>query len=718
MKVYKTKEIRNVALVGNSGSGKTILAESMAFAAGLINRRGEIDKKNTISDYKEVEQEQGNSVYSTVLYTEWKDKKINILDAPGGDDFVGGAVSSLNVADTAILVLNAKNGIEVGAETSWRMAKDLNKPVIIVANHLDHENVNFLKVIEDAREIMSSKVAIVQYPVNAGAEYDAVIDLVKMKMIKWNKDGGAGEILDIPADEVDRANELKNELVETAAESDEALMELFFENDGLTEDEMMKGLTNGLVDRELFPVFCTSAKQNFGVQRLLDFITNVAPSPDLMATAKTSNGTEIKCDESGPTALFMFKNATETHVGEVLFFKVMSGTIEEGQDLINQNKNSKERVSQISAALGKKKEKVSKMFAGDIGAAVKLKDTKGDHTLSEKGSDIVFDAIKYPEPKYRTAIKAVDETDEEKLGSILHKMHEEDPTIIAQHSKELKQLILSGQGEYHITTVRWHLDTLHKLATELFAPKIPYRETITKPAYASYRHKKQSGGAGQFGEVHMLISPYEEGEYKPATYKFKDKEITLSVRGEEEFKLDWGGTFMFYNCIVGGSIDKNYLPAIIKGIMEKLENSPLTGSYARDIRVAVYDGKMHAVDSNEISFKLAGRHAFDEAFRAASPKIMEPVYNIEVRIPTESMGDIMSDLQGRRAIIQGMDNDGRYEVLKAKVPLAELDKYSTSLSSMTRGRGSYTMEFNEYAQVSPDVQKELLKKSKKDEDED
>ncbi len=717
MKVYKTNEIRNIALVGNSGSGKTTLAEAMAFAGGLISRRGEVDKNNTISDYKEVEHAQGNSVYSTVLYTEWKDKKINILDAPGGDDFVGGAISSLNIADTALLILNTQNGIEVGAEGNWRYAKGLNKPLIIVANHLDHDNVNFEKTIEDAKEILSGKIAIVQYPVNAGPEYNAVIDLVKMKMIKWTGDGGEGEILDIPANEVDKAEDLRNTLIESAAESDEALMELFFENDGLTEDEMMKGLTNGLISRDLFPVFCTSAKQNFGVNRLMDFITNVAPSPDLMPSQTSTEEKEIICNSDEKTSLFLFKNTVETHVGEVLFFKVMSGTVEEGQDLINQNKNSKERISQINVALGKKKEKVSKMYAGDIGAAVKLKDSKCDHSLSEKGSDIMFEGIKYPEPKFRTAIKAVNDADDEKLGSILHKMHEEDPTVIAEYSKELKQLILSGQGEYHISTVRWHLDTLYKLETELFSPKIPYRETITKPAYASYRHKKQSGGAGQFGEVHMLIDPYEEGKEKPGTFKFKDKEIALSVRGEEEYSLEWGGKFIFYNCIVGGSIDKNYMPAIVKGIMEKLENSPLTGSYARDIRVSVYDGKMHSVDSNEISFKLAGRHAFDTAFKDASPKIMEPVYNVEVRIPSENMGDIMSDLQGRRAIIQGMSNDGRYDILKAKVPLAEMDKYSTSLSSITRGRGSYNMTFDEYAQVTPDVQKELLKKHSSSDDE-
>jgi len=716
MKVYQTSDIRNIALVGNAGSGKTTMAEAMAFAGGHINRRGEVEKSNTLSDYKEVEQAQKNSVFVSLLHSEFNDKKINILDTPGGDDFITSSIAAIHVADTAVMLLNAQNGLEVGAEITWRFNNQKNNPAIFVINHLDHEHVNFEKTVDEIKELVTPKAQMVQYPVNAGPDFDAVIDVIKMKMIKWDEKGGAGQYLDIPENELEKAEELRTNLIESAAESDEQLMEIFFENDGLTEEQLMDGLKKGVLNRELFPILCSSSKKNFGVHRLLEFIVNVLPCPSEMPAVKTVDDKEIVADSSLDPSMFFFKTTTETHVGEVLYFKVMSGKITENQDLVNQTRGNKERIAQLLVIQGKNKDKVPEMYAGDIGATVKLKDTKFGDTVSEKASAYKFPEIDFPAAKYWTAIKAEKESDEEKLGAILNKYHEEDPTFSIEYSRELKQMIVRGQGEYHIKTVKWHLDNLHKIPVIFEPAKIPYRETITKAAHDTYKHKKQSGGAGQFGEVYLIVEPYEEDKPKPSVFKFNDGTIQVNVRDTQEFDLDWGGKMIFYNCIVGGAIDKNYMPAIIKGIFQKLENSPLTGSYVRDVRVMVYDGKMHQVDSNEVSFILAGRNAFEKAFKKAGPKIMEPVYNLKVVVPSEYMGDVMSDLQGRRAIIQGMGHEGKYEVLNAKVPLAELNKYSTALSSMTSGRGTYTMTYDEYAQVPSDVQDNLVKQLAKEEE--
>ncbi len=718
MKVYKTKDIRNIALAGHAGSGKTTLAENMAFEGKKIQRRGSIDAKTTLSDYKPVEHEQEGSVYSAVMHTEWENTKINILDAPGALDFIGGAVSSISVADTTLLLLNTQNGIEVGSEIHWRLAERFNKPVIIAANHLNHDKTNFEKTIELAKEQFSNNVTIVQYPVNQGPEFNSIIDLITGKMYKWSVDGSNPEIVDIPAEEKDKADELRTALIEAAAENDESLMETFFENETLTEDEMRDGILKGILNRGMFPVLCIAAKQNIGTRRLLDFIKNALPSPADMPAVKTIDGKEVKPDASGPKSLFVFKTSVEEHLGEVLYFKMMSGELNESDDLINQSNQNKERISQIFISNGKNRENVSSIVAGDIGATVKLKSTSNGDTLNEKGCDFKFKDIEYPNPKFRKAIKALSESDEEKLGEYLHRLRDEDPTYILEYSKELKQLIIHGQGDHHLNTLKWHLDNIFKIKTEFLAPKIPYRETITKAAQADYRHKKQSGGAGQFGEVHMIIEPYEEGKADPTSFKIGGKEYTVTVRDKDEMDLKWGGKLVFYNCIVGGVIDKNYMPAIIKGLMEKMENGPLTGSYARDIRVMVYDGKMHDVDSNEISFKIAGSKAFSDAFKKAGPKILEPVYDLEVMVPSESMGDVMSDLQGRRAIILGMSSAKGFEVIKAKIPFAEVTKYATALSSISGGRATFEMEFSEYAPVPGDIQNELIKAHEAEEEED
>ncbi len=709
MKTYSTNQIKNIALLGNAGSGKTTVAETMLFEGGVIARRGDVVSKTTVSDYHKIEQDNQTSMYSSVMYTEYNGKKINILDVPGADDFVGGTVSSLHVADTGVIVVNAQNGVEVGTEIHIRWVAKFKKPAIFLVNKCDHEHANFDKAVESIRESVGSNAVLVQYPMNAGAGFNAIVDLILFKLFTYPKDGGNPEISDIPESEMEKAEELRNELIEKAAENDESLMELFFENDGLTEDEMRKGITAGVIARGMYPVFCSSARYNMGIGRFMQFITNVAPSTSELAPALTVDGKEVKCTQSGPTSIFVFKTSVESHIGEINFFKVMSGEVKEGDDLTNNNTRNKERLSQIFASLGKNREKVASMAAGDIGCTVKMKNTKTNNTLSSPDVSYEFGKVPFPQPKYRTAIRTLTEGDEEKLGEALNRIHQEDPTVMIEYSKELRQIILSGQGEYHLNIVKGQLENYYKVPTEFVAPKIPYRETITKHAQADYRHKKQSGGSGQFGEVHIVIEPYLEGSEPKPMFKLDGKEQKMANRGVDKHKLPWGGTLEFVNCIVGGSIDARFLPAILKGIMEKLEEGPLTGSYARDIRVYVYDGKMHPVDSNEISFMLAGRNAFSKAFKIAAPKIMEPVYEVEVLVPADYMGDVMSDLQGRRAIVQGMSSEKGFEKITAKVPLAEMSKYSTSLSSITSGRAMYSMKFDEYAQVPGEIQDELLK---------
>jgi len=700
MKVYQTNEIKNIALIGGSKSGKTTLAECMLFEGGVIKRRGSVEDKNTTSDYREIELERQNSVFSTVLFTEYADKKINIIDNPGFDDFIGEVFSALKVCETAVMVVNAQNGVEVGTEITWRHATNQNIPVVLVVNQLEHEKANFDENIRQLKNQFGPKVTIVQYPVSTGLGFDSIIDVLKMKMYKYNKEGKA-EILDIPAEEKDKAEEMHATLIEAAAESDEKLMEDFFEKGTLTEDELYKGLKLGIIERNLFPVLCTSSKLNMGVGRLLEFIANSTPSPDEVAPPKTTEGKEIPCKISDPASAFIFKTSIETHIGEVSYFKVLSGEITEALDMVNSNNGTKERVSQVYICAGKNREKVAKAVAGDIAATIKLKSSYTNNTLViSKNSDFQMTPIEFPNPKYRVAVKAVNTTDDEKLGSILNEMKRIDPTLKPEYSKELKQLIVHGQGELHLAIAKWQIEKLNKIDIEFIAPKIPYRETITKQAKSVYRHKKQSGGAGQFGEVHMLIQPFSENMVDPTDFP---------IRGREDHEMPWGGKLIFHNCIVGGAIDARFMPAILKGILEKMEEGPLTGSYARDIAVYIYDGKMHPVDSNEISFKLAGRNAFREAFKNAGPKILEPIYDVEVIVPGDKMGDVMTDLQGRRAVVMGMDSEGNYQKILARVPLAEMNRYSTALSSITSGRATYGMKFFDYLQVPGEIQTQLLK---------
>jgi len=702
MKVYQTSEIKNIALVGGAKSGKTTLAEAMAFEGGVITRRGSVDDKNSISDYRDIEIDRKNSVVSSVMYAEHSDKKINIIDVPGFSDFQGELVAALNAVETAVVVINSQIGIEVGTEIAFKHTAKLEIPIMFAMNQLDTEKANFDEQIREMKEFFGEKITIVQYPINAGVGFDSFIDLITQKMYKYPKGGGQAEKSEIPASEKERAEKLHLALVENAASGADDLMEKYFDEGDLTIEEVRRGLKLGLARRTVFPVLCCSAKENMGVGRMLEFITFNVPSPnEAVATKTLTTGNKVSYDPKAPTTLFVFKTSNEQHLGEVAFMKVLAGEVNEGMDLINSKSQSKERLSQIFANSGKNKIKLDKAVAGDIISTIKLKDAKTNATLTSlKNANDSVTPIIFPEPIYTTAVRALTNTDDEKVGALINEFCQHDRSMRVELSRELKQTIIKGMGELHINTLKWYFDNQYKIAIEFFAPKIPYRETITKNAEASYRHKKQSGGAGQFGEVYLLIQPFVEGMPNQTKYP---------IRGTETHELPWGGKLVFNNCIVGGAIDARFLPAILKGIMEKMEEGPLTGSYARDIVVNVYDGKMHPVDSNELAFKLAGRTAFKEAFKNAGAKILEPIYEIEVEVPSEMMGGVMTDLQGRRAIVMGMDSEGMNQIIKAQVPLAEMYRYSTSLSSLTSGRGWFNMKYKEYQQVPTDVQNVLLK---------
>ncbi len=715
MKTYQTNEIKNIALLGNDGSGKTTLTESLLYEAGIIKRRGRITQKNTVSDYFPVEQDYGYSVFSTVFHTEWNGKKLNIIDCPGSDDFVGAALTALNVTDTAILLLKGSNGVEVGTQNHFRYTEKLGKPVIFLVNQLDDENLDYEQLLAQLTEIYGPKVVPVQYPLQTGPNFNSLIDVLLMKKYSWGPEGGEPTIEDVPAEEMDKALEMHKALVEAAAEHDEGLMEKFFESEALTEDEMREGIRKGLASRGMFPVFCVCAGKDMGVRRLMEFLGNVVPFVDEMPKVFNTRGEEVAPDANGPASLFFFKTAVEPHIGDVQYFKVMSGRVHEGDDLTNQDRGSKERLSQLFCCAGATRIKVEELVAGDIGCTVKLKDVKTGNTLNAKDCENRFNFIKYPNPKFTRAIKAKNEAETEKMMNALQRMREEDPTWQIEQSKELKQILVHGQGEFHLRTLKWRIENNDKIQIEFMEPKIPYRETITKAARADYRHKKQSGGAGQFGEVHLIVEPYYEGMPAPELYKFGNQEYRITPRSTEEVELEWGGKLVFVNSVVGGAIDARFMPAILKGVMQRMEQGPLTGCYARDVRVIAYDGKMHPVDSNELSFMLAGRQAFAQAFREAAPKILEPIYDVEVFCPSDKLGDVMSDLQGRRAMIMGMTSESGYEKLTAKAPLKEMSNYCTALSSLTGGRASFIMKFASYELVPTDVQQKLIKEHEAEE---
>lgn len=718
MKAYKTEDLRNIALLGGSSSGKTTLAEALLFESGVINRRGDIQSGNTACDYMPVEKEYGYTVFSKLFSCPWQNHKLNFIDCAGSDDFIGGTVAALSTCESALAVVNAVYGLEVGLINRFRYIEEKQKPAFFVVNKLDDEKADFATTMLQLKEYFGGKVVPLQYPVNPGSDFNAVIDLLKMKMLQWKPEGGEPEEEDIPANEMVHAEEMRQAMIESAAEHDDALMETFFENGTLTEEELIKGIRLGVVKGEMYPLFCVSALKNMGVRRTMAIMSELAPDPMEVPAPTDTEGNEVKPVSNAPLSLYFFKTTLEHHIGEVSFFKVMSGTLTEGVELTNINRGSKERIGQLFVAAGQNREKVDKLEAGDLGCTVKLKDVRLGNTLNEKDVQLQMPEIKYPAPKFRRAIRAKNTSDSEKMNEVLHRMTEEDPTWIVEQSKELRQTIVSGQGEFHLRTLKWRLEHNDKIEVEFLEPRIPYRETITKPARADYRHKKQSGGAGQFGEVHLIVEPYEEGKPLPETFKFGNQEFKVVARDTQEIPLEWGGKLVFVSSIVGGSIDARFMPAILKGVMGRMERGPLTDSYARDVRVIVYDGKMHPVDSNEVSFMLAGRNAFSTAFKEASPKILEPISDVVVSVPSDYVGDVMSDLQGRRATIMGMNAMKGYTELVAKVPLKELSNYSTSLSSITGGRASFTMEFSSYELVPTDVQTKLIQEHEAEGDEE
>ncbi len=700
MKIYDDKHIKNVVLLGAPKAGKTLLAEDMIFEAGIIHRRGTIEGQNTVSDFHDIEHERGNSVFATSLHTEWQDYKINIIDTPGFDDFIGEIVSSVRVADTCVMVVNAQHGVEVGTALIWDYIDKYSKPTIFAINQVDHPKGDFEESLSALKNRFGNAVTQMQYPLNEGEGFNAIIDLLKMVMYKFPVDGGKPKKLAIPDDQKEKADKLHNELVEKAAENDEKLMEKYFEKGTLDEDEMRQGLKLGMIKHDIFPVFCMSAKKNMGSGRMMGFIDNVAPTPLEAKPETTIEGKALPIDPAKPTTLFVFKSHLEPNLGKLSYFKVISGEVNAGSELINSQTGAVEKIHQLFIMDGKNRTPVEKLVTGDIGATLKLKDTFTNQTLHAKGYDVTIAPIEFPEPRIRTAIVAQSKNDDEKIGEVLSKIHQEDPTLEVEYSKELKQLIISAQGELHLAVCKWFLENVYKLHISFETPKIPYRETIRKSAVASYRHKKQSGGAGQFGEVHMKVEAYYDGMPEPVEY---------NVRGKEFHDLPWGGKLVFYNCIVGGVIDARFIPSILKGVMEKMEEGPISGSHVRDVRVCVFDGKMHPVDSNDISFKIAGMMAFKDAFMRSEPQLLEPVYDVEVMLPEEVMGEVMGDLQTRRALIMGMDSKGQYQVIRARVRLADLYRFSTTLRSLTQGRASFRQQFAEYIAVPFEVQQQVAK---------
>ena len=698
MPEFDTSHVKNIVLLGHSGSGKTTLTEAMLYEAGLINRRGSIEEKNTTGDYNELEQERGNSIFSKLLHTKWRGYKINMIDTPGYNDFVGEVISALRVADTGVMLLNAVMGVEVGTDVIWDYTERFKTPMIFAVNKLDDDDADFDRTIQEARTHFGGNVTVIQYPRQQGSGFHEIIDVLRMVMYKFKNTGGKPEKLPIPDDEKERAETLHKELIEAVASNDEELMEKYFEKGELEEDEIKNGLKKAMINHDLFPVFCLSAARNMGSGRLMGFIDNICPSANEMPPQKTVSGEELPCDANGPACIFIYKTTSEPHVGELSFFKVFSGTVRSGMELVNETTGASEKLNQLFLVEGNKRFNTNELVAGDIGATLKLKNTHVNNTLHIKGKNIELHPIVFPTPNMTVAIENVNKGEEEKLSEALHDLREEDPTMIVEFSPELKQTLIHCQGDMHLAVAKWKIEHHHKLDVKFSKPRIPYRETIRKMAESSYRHKKQSGGAGQFGEVYMRIEPWYEGMPEPKG---------LNVRGREEYPLDWGGKLVYYNCIVGGAIDTRFLPSILKGVMEKMQEGPLTGSYVRDVRVCIYDGKMHPVDSNDISFKIAGLQAFRQAFKDADPQILEPVYQVEVLCPEDLTGPVMGDLQSRRAIVEGITTESNFQKISAKVPLAEMHDYSSSIRSITQGRAKFNMKFYEYVPVPFELQKKL-----------
>lgn len=700
MKTFDKNHVKNVVLLGHTGSGKTTLAETFLYHAGVISRKGSVEEGTTVADYTDIEHEKERTLFTKLMNVDWKGYKINILDTPGSDDLSGEILSALKVADCGVMVLNASMGVEVGSDMFWQYTEDIKFPVLFVVNQIDHEKADFEATIQQAKEHFGPQVVVVQYPLNQDDKCFDIVDVLHMCMYRYDGHGGAPEKLPIPKDTFDKAQQLHQELIETIATYDETLMEKFFAEGTLSETEMKQGLHHALNQHQLFPVFCTAAKTNCGTERLMDFIDQICPSAHELPAQKTIDGKGVVCDETKPTAIFIFKTIHEPHVGELSFFKVISGVIKAGDELTNENTGQTEKINQLYETEGRQRIPVQQLMAGDIGATLKLKDTHTNNTLHTKGFPVELEPIMYPETTFTLAVESTMKGEEERLSIALHQLTEEDPSLKVEVSPELKQTLLHTTGELHMAVIQWKLIKGLKLHVDFKTPKIPFRETINQMAETVYRHKKQTGGSGQFAEVSMKIEPWTLDMEEPQG---------ISIRGKEEVNLPWGGKLVYYNAVVGGAIDNRFHSSILKGIMEKMQEGPLIGAHVRDIRVIVNDGKMHAVDSNDLAFKTAGMLAFKESFLNAAPQLMEPIQKVNIVAPDEVTGPVMSGIQTHRAMIEGLDSKGHFTHITALIPNAEMNAFAGDLKSLSQGRAKFTMEFSHYQPISYDWQQELVR---------
>ncbi len=685
MKQYESKDIRNVALIGHGTTGKTMTAESMLMRTGMINRLGSIEEGNTISDYNGDEINRQISIHTSMLHAEAFDTKFNILDTPGYSDFIGEVKSAIAVADTGVMLVHAVSGIEVGTEVAWNFATEYNKPRIIFINMMDKEHADFDNVLGQLQSRFGRQVFPAQIPVNPGPGFNSVIDLIKMKQLTYDPDNNQCMESDIPEGLRERAEDLHQELVELVAESDDTLLEKFFE-DEMTEEDLRAGLHKAIVENTIFPVLCGAAASNVGTWRLLEFIGKYTPPPTEMPPVpakKGSENVEVSCDPGAATVAFVFKTVSEMHVGDLSFLRIYRGMLQPGNALQNTTRGNKERVGQLFVLNGKNRKEVEAVSAGDIVAAVKLKNTHTNDTLTHPDETVILPKIEFPAPVIRSAIQAEAKGDEDKLSTGLATMHEEDPTFRYEVDPELGQTIISGLGELHLENIVGRIKERFSIDVILEEPKIPYRETITRSAEKQGKFKKQSGGRGQYGDAHVRLEP-----------------------------LSRGSGFEFVDAITGGVIPTKFIPSVEKGVRETMEEGVLAGYTIVDVKATAYDGSHHSVDSSDVAFKVAGSMAFKGAFMEAGPILLEPIYDVEITVPEEYMGDVMGDISGRRGKIEGMDSDSHFQIIHAKIPLANLYKYSTTLRSLTAGRGMHRRKFSHYEQVPGDIAQEIIRKSK------
>ncbi len=701
---FTSDTIRNIVLAGHGGSGKTTLAEAMLFAAKQTNRMGSIGDGSTVSDYHQDEIERGISITLALLHLEWRGHKINILDTPGYPDFIGETKAAVRVADTMLMAVDASTGVGFGADSAWEFAEESDIPVLLVLTKVGMEQAHFDETLQYLREHFSRDIMPLEYPVYKDKSLAGMVNILSMQSMTFAEDGtGAhSDSTAIPADVAERCAELRSALVECLAESDEALMNSFFENGNLTEEEIRRGLKMAVLSRKVFPLFAASSTKNVGITPLMDFIVDFCPSPlDASPPIAYVPGTDqtVQLSPDSETALFIFKTISEPHVGELSFFRVFSGHVGGGTELVNMSNGRGERLNQLYTMNGKGRTEVPMLHFGDIGGVVKLKNSHTNNTLAAKGATFAIPTIWFPAPIADGAVSLKGKGDEAKVAEGLHMMHEEDPTFNVYLDGETHQTVVSGLGELHLDVILKRLQAKYGVEVELNPPRIPYRETIRGAANTSYRHRKQTGGSGQFGEVHLHIEPWDEHRPVPGAYQ---------VRGEELEDLPWGGKFHFINSIVGGSIDARFVPAVKKGVLETLQRGAFAGYPMTNVRVILHDGKMHAVDSNENAFKTAARMCFKQGVKECRPQLMEPIWNIEVVAPIDHMGDIMSDLSSRRGRILGMDSRGTAQVIKAQIPLAELYGYAARIRGLTQGRGSYTRTFSHYEEMPREVESKIV----------